>query len=624
MIPGVEGAGNFITAAGGFLQSILNGYGGVRLNFNNLKITNFFVPPNSTSLSFNGVTYLGNRFSLTISGNAATVTLVQIDATKRIKATLKPAGEVYNVDALGWSLTFTRDQELVMEAAEYPFKTCLIKETVIGQEAREPIVPVEQNDWVIGTGKLPDAEELLPTLSNGHVGLVVNGDAILMNGLYNGLKGQSHRARIPNYSNIVASETCSLNNCEHRLNMRHGYFETKLTGGRSFRLVQQTYVHRFYNRAIVNRITLERLESTSDISVALNLHPGEEPGVDVTQVGETRTERVGQHEILIRCFATNDVEDPIYQTTKSPVCTAQTNVPTNLLVAAKNRVAEYLHITTVGRTEDEVVKEMRDILVREANADTLFNRHIAAWEGHWETFGISVTGNMNLNQIIHASIFYLISNLPSENTNQPKDQFYGLSPSGIGKGGVLYAEYQGHSFWDTEMWMHPPVLLLNPAWSEDILSYRYHVRKAAADNANNTGYQGYRYPWESAFTGREVTPDCCPEVVEFQHHVMADIAFAFRSHLAATHDLEWLKTVGCDVAWNTAKFWESRVKFNETTKLYDIRNVMGPDEDSWNIDNNVYTNVNAAINLYFGDFVGCACKDVLGISEKVRTLENFP
>lgn len=42
---------------------------------------------------------------------------------------------------------------------------------------------------------------------------------------------------------------------------------------------------------------------------------------------------------------------------------------------------------------------------------------------------------------------------------------------------------------------------------------------------------------------------------------------------------------------------------------------MGPDEDHHDIDNNVYTNVNAAINLYFGEFAGCACKDVLRVSD---------
>jgi protein-glucosylgalactosylhydroxylysine glucosidase len=48
---------------------------------------------------------------------------------------------------------------------------------------------------------------------------------------------------------------------------------------------------------------------------------------------------------------------------------------------------------------------------------------------------------------------------------------------------------------------------------------------------------------------------------------------------------------------------------------------MGPDEDHEDVDNNVYTNVNAAVNLFFGDFAGCACKDILGVSE--ADYENF-
>lgn len=52
--PGTNGAGNFITGAGGFLQSIINGYGGVRLHFDRLEITKTLVPPGTTNLTFNG------------------------------------------------------------------------------------------------------------------------------------------------------------------------------------------------------------------------------------------------------------------------------------------------------------------------------------------------------------------------------------------------------------------------------------------------------------------------------------------------------------------------------------------------------------------------------------------
>lgn len=569
MIPGQPGAGNFITGAGGFLQSVINGYGGIRLHFDKMTITNFYVPPASLALEFKSISYLNNRFSLRIVGDQATIRFIEVDPEHSLKAQIKPSEEVNIPIYIGWSRTFTRVQELVIEPFVSPFGSCEMKETVLAQEAVDPAVEVEGTDWILGSNKMPVYSEI-PTLSNGHIGFVVNGNSILMNGLYNGAEGLSHRARIPNYSNIMTSASCVQNSCEYRLNMQHGYFETTTTVGRSYRIVQQIYAHRHYNRAIINRIALERLEGTLEASITLELDQGEDPGVDVTQTIATKQDRVAQRDITVRCFETNEIEDSLYQLQKSKVCVAHTNLPSTLTLSPNSRVTEYLHVTAIGETEAEVKKEIQDLFTKELNNAAIFKRHTDAWEGHWEKFGISVTGNMKLNQIIHASFFYLISNLPSEMTNQPNGAFYGLSPSGIGKGGVVLEEYQGHSFWDTEMWMHPPILLLNPQWSEDLLNYRYNVRQAAADNANATGFKGYRFPWESGFTGREVTPPCCPHVVDFQHHVIADIAFAFRSHLAATHDIKWFKSVGCDIAFNTAKFWESRVEFNETTKLYDI------------------------------------------------------
>lgn len=61
--------------------------------------------------------------------------------------------------------------------------------------------------------------------------------------------------------------------------------------------------------------------------------------------------------------------------------------------------------------------------------------------------------------------------------------------------------------------------------------------------------------------------------------------------------------VGCDLAYGTAQFWENRVQLNSTTNRYDINGIMGPDEDHYNINNNAYTNVVAALNLHFASLV---------------------
>jgi protein-glucosylgalactosylhydroxylysine glucosidase len=91
--------------------------------------------------------------------------------------------------------------------------------------------------------------------------------------------------------------------------------------------------------------------------------------------------------------------------------------------------------------------------------------------------------------------------------------------------------------------------------------------------------------------GRETTPACCPEVVMYQHHIVADINYAvsrqcnhlsihiltilfflqLMQHLSATNDMEWFREKGCTFAEMTAQFWESRVHLNEDDGFYDIK-----------------------------------------------------
>lgn len=133
--PEFSGAGNFITGAGGFLQSVLNGYGGVRLHFDSLTISNFYVPPYSSALMFNGITFLNNRFSLKITENEADVKIKQLDKDHPIKFKLNPDGiETYD-PPVGTEIKISRDGELIIEGYKKPFETCELKETVIGVQA---------------------------------------------------------------------------------------------------------------------------------------------------------------------------------------------------------------------------------------------------------------------------------------------------------------------------------------------------------------------------------------------------------------------------------------------------------------------------------------------------------
>lgn len=248
--------------------------------------------------------------------------------------------------------------------------------------------------------------------------------------------------------------------------------------------------------------------------------------------------------------------------------------------------------------------------------DLVLQEHVQAWEAVWDNGVIQVEGNTQLAKVVYGSLYYILSSLPvtTTKTHTTNEQFYGLSPGGLAYGALLM-DYQGHSFWDTETWMYPAILYLYPEAAKEILNYRLAVTQAARDHANGTGYLGARFPWESGRTGREVTPDCCPETRDLQVHITSDISYAIRQYIAMTRDLMWLTetqsgyvTNGCGLLKDIAEFWTTRSSFNETTGYYDINGVMPPDEDNHGVDNNGYTNIGAGYSIFFAKYAECLCK----------------
>lgn len=118
---------------------------------------------------------------------------------------------------------------------------------------------------------MPEDERWLPTLSNGHLGFTAFGDFVYMNGLFNGKGGLSHRAEIPNFSNIQM-ELCPKNStdCTYTLNIQSGYFKIHYEN-EDFSATQLIYPHRFYNRAIVNQFYINRFNSKGNL-ISFNLY----------------------------------------------------------------------------------------------------------------------------------------------------------------------------------------------------------------------------------------------------------------------------------------------------------------------------------------------------------------
>ena len=214
----------------------------------------------------------------------------------------------------------------------------------------------------------------------------------------------------------------------------------------------------------------------------------------------------------------------------------------------------------------------------------LIDFHQKAWDKLWES-DIKITGDEQSQQDVHSMLYHLYS-FVRENT--------ALSPSPMGLSGL---GYNGHVFWDTEIWMYPAMLVMHPELAKSILEYRFQRLEAAKRNAFSKGYKGAMFPWESADTGVEETPVWALSG-PFEHHITADVAIAAWSYYQVTQDKEWLKEKGWPVLKETADFWASRVERNGLQK-YDIKNVVAADEWAENVDNNAFTNAGAKANLQY-------------------------
>jgi protein-glucosylgalactosylhydroxylysine glucosidase len=207
--------------------------------------------------------------------------------------------------------------------------------------------------------------------------------------------------------------------------------------------------------------------------------------------------------------------------------------------------------------------------------ERLEKRHKEAWNKLWES-DIVIEGDEEAQRAAHFALYHLYSFCR-------EGQAYSLSPMGLSGLG-----YNGHVFWDTEIWMFPPILTLHPEMAKSLLEYRFQCLESAKLNAKEHGYQGAMFPWESDDKGQESCP-VWALTGPFQHHITGDVGFAFWKYYQVTKDKIWLRDRGYPILKEVADFWQSRVEKGNDGK-YHIINVVCADEWAENVDDNAYTN----------------------------------
>lgn len=197
--------------------------------------------------------------------------------------------------------------------------------------------------------------------------------------------------------------------------------------------------------------------------------------------------------IVLLEATTTESENSEYQPHLTTVSVLYEKIPDFITLLSQQNEMEFTWITLIQHNSSNIEETFQEI---HKQKNQLFSMHTNEWTHFWINNQISAIGNDYLTNAIQASIYALVSSLPSLNTSQPRSWYYGLSPAGMGLDREQEV-YNGHSFWDTEMWMQPTVLLLEPAWSRELLNYRYLMRRTARENAAKTGYKGYRFDMTS-------------------------------------------------------------------------------------------------------------------------------
>jgi alpha,alpha-trehalose phosphorylase len=166
---------------------------------------------------------------------------------------------------------------------------------------------------------------------------------------------------------------------------------------------------------------------------------------------------------------------------------------------------------------------------------------------------------------------------------------------GIAAKGVSGSGYEGHYFWDTEIYVLPFLSYTAPLVARNALRFRQNMLDAARSRATELNQRGALFPWRT-INGQESSAYYAAGTA--QYHIDADISYALMQYVNATGDESFLVSGAIDILVETARLWADLGFWRESnTRTFHIHGVTGPDEYTAVVNDNLYTNVMARANL---------------------------
>jgi alpha,alpha-trehalose phosphorylase len=231
-------------------------------------------------------------------------------------------------------------------------------------------------------------------------------------------------------------------------------------------------------------------------------------------------------------------------------------------------------VARVERTLDRAARDGYDMIEFD------HRRHV---EDFWSRSDVQLEGAADLQQAVRFNLFELM---------QATARGEGL---GVPAKGLTGHGYEGHYFWDTEIYVAPFLVHTTPQWAKQVLQFRCGMLQAARTRAREIGHGGALYPWRT-ITGAEASAWYAAGTA--QYHINADIAYALRQYGQVTGDVDFILDHGAEVLIETGRLWMELGYFSERRAgHFSINSVTGPDEYTTVVDNNAYTNLMAKEHL---------------------------
>ena len=206
----------------------------------------------------------------------------------------------------------------------------------------------------------------------------------------------------------------------------------------------------------------------------------------------------------------------------------------------------------------------------------------AALDDFWARADVEVEAGPRVQQAVRWNLFQLHQASARAET------------AGIPAKGLTGPGYEGHYFWDADVYVTPFLTYTDPRLTRNLLRFRYAMLPKARERAAELSEQGALFPWRT-INGEEASSYYAAGTA--QYHINADIAHAIGRYLDVRGDRELLVEIGAEMLVETARMWCGLGFMSPADDRFHIHGVTGPDEYTTVVNDNAYTNLMARHNL---------------------------